>query len=343
MPLRGHVMLTPFDASSGAALTSATVNVYSPGTVTPVAGTLFDKSGGTLSNPLTSDATTGLVDFYMNVAQEVDLQVAKAGFTTRTYSNVPVLDDAGNDLTALMTGVGDIVYSSAASTPARLAIGATGSFLTNTGANTPGWSNTISAGGLTISSGGITITAGGLQVTGGNIGIGVPANAATALILSGSLTNAATQFGIDAEPTFASTGTTEGSAIAARATTAASAFTMTLATAFHALSGSKGAGSAITTAVGLDVDAQTVGGTNNYGVRIAAPSGGATDNIALNITGGGFKVLGTYGFANAGVALGGGASATNGTIGGSGPATAGQNGWMAIQVGGVNSWLPYWR
>ena len=77
--------------------------------------------------------------------------------------------------------------------------------------------------------------------------------------------------------------------------------------------------------------------------RIAAPSGGATDNIALNITGGGFKVLGTYGFANAGVALGGGASATNGTIGGSGPATAGQNGWMAIQVGGVNSWLPYWR
>src|SRR5438132_9899321 len=129
MPLRGHVMLTPFDASSGAALTSATVNVFQPGTVTPVAGTLFDKSGGTLANPLTSDATTGLVDFYMNVAQEVDLQVAKSGFTTRTYSNVPVLDDAGNDLTALMTGTGDVVYASAANTPARLAVGANGAIL----------------------------------------------------------------------------------------------------------------------------------------------------------------------------------------------------------------------
>src|SRR5216683_383854 len=99
MPLRGHVMFTPFDASSGAALTSATVNVYQPGTVTPVTGTLFDKNGNALSNPLTSDATTGLVDFYMNVAQEVDLLISKTGFTARTYSNVPVLDDAGNDLT----------------------------------------------------------------------------------------------------------------------------------------------------------------------------------------------------------------------------------------------------
>src|SRR5947209_14287427 len=138
MVLRAHTMLTPFDASSGAALTSATVNVFQPGTVTPVAGTLFDKNGNTLSNPLTSDATTGLVDFYMNVAQEVDLQVAKSGFTTRTYSNVPVLDDAGNDLTALMTGTGDVVYSSSANIPAKLGIGTAQAVLSVSG-GLPAW------------------------------------------------------------------------------------------------------------------------------------------------------------------------------------------------------------
>src|SRR5258708_7444311 len=114
------------DPTTGAALLSATVNVYTPGTVTPIPATIYDKNNNILSNPLTSDATTGLIDFYLTVPQEVDLTISKAGYTTRTYSNVPVLDDASLDLSALLTTTGDTVYASAANAPARLPVGGTG-------------------------------------------------------------------------------------------------------------------------------------------------------------------------------------------------------------------------
>jgi hypothetical protein len=41
-------------------------------------------------------------------------------------------------------------------------------------------------------------------------------------------------------------------------------------------------------------------------------------------------------------ALGGGATATLGTIGGTGPATAGQNQWLEVKVGGNTRWVPVW-
>lgn len=156
MAVKAHCMVVARDPSTGAVLTSATVNVYNPGTVTPISATIFDKSNNVLSNPLTSDPTTGLIDFYLNVAQEVDLVIAKSGFTTRTYSNVPVLDDASLALSALLTTTGDIAYASSANTPARLPIGSTGAFLTVSG-GIPAWSNTIASGGLTITAGGLTI------------------------------------------------------------------------------------------------------------------------------------------------------------------------------------------
>ena len=141
---RAHCAIVAFDPTTSTVLTSATVNVYTPGTVTPIGVTMFDKNGNTLSNPLTSDATTGLVDFYLGVAQEVDLVVSKASFTTRTYSNVPVLDDASNNLTALLTTIGDIVYASSNNTPARLGItGVTGAPLVMNG-GLPHWVATSS-------------------------------------------------------------------------------------------------------------------------------------------------------------------------------------------------------
>lgn len=136
---KAHCMVVARDPTTGAVLTSATVNVYTPGTVTPIPATIFDRNNNTLSNPLTADATTGLVDFYLNVAQEVDLVVSKSAYTTRTYSNVPVLDDASNDLTALLTTTGDIAYASSANTPARLGIGATNDLLQVVG-GIPAWS-----------------------------------------------------------------------------------------------------------------------------------------------------------------------------------------------------------
>lgn len=45
---------------------------------------------------------------------------------------------------------------------------------------------------------------------------------------------------------------------------------------------------------------------------------------------------------NNGIALGGGASATLGTIGGTGPTAAAQAQWVEIDVGGVAHWIPVW-
>jgi hypothetical protein len=45
---------------------------------------------------------------------------------------------------------------------------------------------------------------------------------------------------------------------------------------------------------------------------------------------------------NAAPALGGGASATLGTIGGSGPTAAGQAAWMKVYIGTTAAWVPYW-
>lgn len=42
------------------------------------------------------------------------------------------------------------------------------------------------------------------------------------------------------------------------------------------------------------------------------------------------------------VALGGGASATLGTIGGSGPTTAGQSKWLEVKIAGTTHWIPAW-
>lgn len=41
-------------------------------------------------------------------------------------------------------------------------------------------------------------------------------------------------------------------------------------------------------------------------------------------------------------ALGGGASATLGTIGGSGPSTAAQAQWLKITIDGTDHWVPVW-
>lgn len=47
-------------------------------------------------------------------------------------------------------------------------------------------------------------------------------------------------------------------------------------------------------------------------------------------------------FRKGSVALGGGSSATLGTIGGSGPTTAGQDKWLEIKIAGTTHWVPAW-
>jgi len=65
-----------------------------------------------------------------------------------------------------------------------------------------------------------------------------------------------------------------------------------------------------------------------------APTEGSK-NYALCVDDGAVRI-------DQGVALGGGASATLGTIGGSGPASAGQAQWLQIDIGGTTHWVPAW-
>lgn len=78
------------------------------------------------------------------------------------------------------------------------------------------------------------------------------------------------------------------------------------------------------------------------GLRIISnPSGGGGVNAALYVTAGRSRFDGIVDINN-GVALGGGAAATLGTIGGSGPTAAAQAQWVQIEVNGVNHWIPAW-
>lgn len=267
MTVRAHCMVTTYDPTTNTVLTSATVNVYNPGTVTPISATIFDRLGNTLSNPLTSDATTGLLDFYVNVAQEVDLVVSKGGFTTRTYSNVPVIDDSSLELTALLTTTGDLVYASGNNSPARLPVGSNNNIMYANG-GAPAYNANINVN------------------SSGNMGIGTGINPTVyGVIISGTLTSASTAAGLStAGLTFPTSTTGAAYGIEGNVTSTASSFTMSQAVGIHAAANVKGSGSTIGSSYGILVEAQTVGTTANYGIVVSNPSGGASANVGIQIT-----------------------------------------------------------
>lgn len=82
--------------------------------------------------------------------------------------------------------------------------------------------------------------------------------------------------------------------------------------------------------------------TDRTGLRIISnPTGGAGINAALYVTAGLSRFDGRVDINN-GIALGGGATPTLGTIGGAGPATAAQAQWVEIDIGGTAHWIPVW-
>lgn len=84
------------------------------------------------------------------------------------------------------------------------------------------------------------------------------------------------------------------------------------------------------------------GSNDRAGLRITTnPSGGAGVNAALHITAGLARFDGRVDINN-GIALGGGAAATLGTIGGAGPTVAAQAQWVEIDIAGVAHWIPVW-
>ena len=98
----------------------------------------------------------------------------------------------------------------------------------------------------------------------------------------------------------------------------------------------------VTTGAALNIGGNPSQGTNRVGLRIISnPSGGGGVNAALWITAGLSRFDGRVDINN-GIALGGGAAATLGTIGGSGPTAAAQAQWVEIDIGGTAHWIPAW-
>jgi len=84
-------------------------------------------------------------------------------------------------------------------------------------------------------------------------------------------------------------------------------------------------------------------GTNRYGLLITANPSGGTLNYAFRQSNA--SALARFDGRldiNRGIALGGGAAATLGTIGGSGPTAAAQAQWVEIDIGGTAHWIPVW-
>jgi hypothetical protein len=99
----------------------------------------------------------------------------------------------------------------------------------------------------------------------------------------------------------------------------------------------------------MTVTSDGAGGSTSNGVTVTAATTGSAPSIAasgtdtnINLTVAG-KGTGVVNYGYAGVALGGGAAPTVGTIGGSGPASAAQVAWLKIQVNGTASYVPYWQ
>ncbi len=162
--------------------------------------------------------------------------------------------------------------------------------------NTPSGAGTINRA-LYIAGGGALIAAGGLQITNGNIGLGTAAAASVGIYMLNAILTASgnTSTGILITPTMDSTTTTAGRVMYSQLVTATAAFTMVSGYGLYVDTPSKGAGSAITTAYGIMVKAQSQGTTNNYGIWVESPSGGATNNEAVHIVPGkyGVRVTGT--------------------------------------------------
>ena len=103
----------------------------------------------------------------------------------------------------------------------------------------------------------------------------------TGLWLSALASTGTIAYGIRSDPTFAATTTSTASALYAQVVTAASAFTVASASGLRINTPSIGAGSAVTTGIGIWIQAQTyTGSTNAHGLRIESVTG-ATNNFAI--------------------------------------------------------------
>ncbi len=139
-------------------------------------------------------------------------------------------------------------------------------------------SNLLVLGGTT---GGLNT--GALEIT-GNLSVGGAVSAANGLFVVPPALAGNVQTGVYANVAGTATATVEITGVAGYAYTA-TAFTATTVAQFHAYNPAKAVGSTITTECGVFVEGQTQG-TNNYGILVGPPSGGAGNNFGIYVQGG---------------------------------------------------------
>lgn len=131
---------------------------------------------------------------------------------------------------------------------------------------------------------GVMTLVNGAYVSGGTIAFGMnPPPASIGVYLSSGmlLTGSTQQQGVNVQFTANSAATSTVDGVYSAPATQAASFTVGTLSDFHAGNPTKGAGSTITTAQGMMIDAITVGGVNNYGLVVNTPSGGSADNISI--------------------------------------------------------------
>jgi hypothetical protein len=129
---------------------------------------------------------------------------------------------------------------------------------------------------------GRNLTVAGTALLTGNVGVGGISLSGTGLNVASAALTGTAQVGVSAAPVFTSAATSLGSALDAKLTTAAAAFTMASGYALRVPAPTLGAGSSVTTMYGVNIANQGgAGRTTAYGLFIAAQSGAATDNYAL--------------------------------------------------------------
>lgn len=106
------------------------------------------------------------------------------------------------------------------------------------------------------------------------LGVGIAVNTTASIAVGGNQLTGTTQRSFLTQTTANESCTVEYQGLALQVRTKATSFTCALGNGIKILDASIGAGSTVTTLVGLDIAAQTGGGTNNYAIRSIVATGG---------------------------------------------------------------------
>ncbi len=220
-------------------------------------------AGGSLDTPLTITRVAG-GNFAIARPVTMSTTLAVTGVVTLTAltASQAVFADASKNLVSnAITGSGNVVMSASPTLTGTL------------GAASATFSGSVAVGTTFVVTGASDLT--------GNVGIGGASTSNVGLQIVSAALATNVQYGMIVGAIATSAATVETDGIYAFAKTAAAAFTCTLARSIAIEGPIKGAGSTITTAIGLDILAVTTGGTN-YALRTSTGIVSFGDEVKLS-------------------------------------------------------------